>query len=158
MGITVSLKSICEEKTMEFSVQQKNEFRPLPSGSKHQSITRAQLKLLISRGQSEGDTLTTGYLLQVLGDKEAEIGNIKTGHLLHRKAINLETDTPLPHLIYATGLFRAFNRPDLAIKQIRELRSLLQIGKWKPTVNEPSRNWYLRQLNSLCDEIKMAFK
>ncbi len=143
---------------MEFSVHQKNKFGHIPSGSEHQSITRTQLKLLISRGQNEGDTLTTGYLLQVLGDKEAEIGNIKIGHLLHRKAINLDTDTPLPLLIYATGLFRAFNRPDLAIKQIRVLRSLLQIGKWKPTVNEPSRNWYLKELNFLCDEIKMALK
>ncbi|MCF6203218.1 MAG: hypothetical protein L3J59_06025 [Methylococcaceae bacterium] len=143
---------------MEFSVQQKNEFRLIPSGPDRQSITRTQLKLLISRGQSEGDMLTTGYLLQVLGDKEAEIGNIKIAHLLHRKAINLDADTPLPHLIYATGLLRAFNRPDLAIKQIRELRSLLQIGKWKPTVNEPSRHWYLKQLNFLCDEIKMTFK
>ena len=143
---------------MEFSVQQKNEYGLLPSGSEHHSTTRAQLKLLISRGQREGDTLTTGYLLQVLGDKEAEIGNIKIGHLLHRKAINLDTETPLPHLIYATGLLRAFNRPDLAIKQVRELRSLLQIGTWEPTVNEPSHNWYLKQLNSLCDEIKMAFK
>jgi tetratricopeptide (TPR) repeat protein len=119
------------------------------------NISIVDLKLLISRARHEGDSLTMGYLLQALGDLEAQEGNMQAAHSLHREAIELDSHTPLPYLLYATGLFRAFNRSDLAVNQIRELRVLLRSGEWKPTVNDPSRNWYMNELNALSEEIKM---
>lgn len=127
----------------------------LTAKSEDYQVSKLDLKLLISRGRKEKDSLTTGYLLHTLGDLEAQVGNTETAHSLHKEAIELDSHTPQSYLIYATGLFRAFNRADLAIKQIRELRLLILSGKWEPTINEPSRHWYMNELNALSEEIRV---
>lgn len=117
-------------------------------------LTKQEIKLLIARMRKEEDNLITGYLLQTLGDMEAKDGNIEVAHSLHLDAINLDPNTPLPHLLYATGLIRAFNRPELALIKIQEIRSLLDSEAWQPNVNEPSLAWYINELDSLTEEIQ----
>lgn len=126
-----------------------------PKGEDYQA-SRVELEILISRSRSEGDSLIMGYLLQSLGDLEARSGNVKMAHSLHQEAVELDSHTPLPYLLYATGLFRAFDRADLAMNQIRDLKVLLLSGEWEPTVNEPSQHWYMDELNALSEEIKMS--
>ena len=117
------------------------------------TTARANLKTLISRAQAEGDTLTTGYLLQVLGDMEAHAGDTKMAHSLHEQALAMDPNNPLPLLLYAQGLLRAFHQPDLARSRLAEAEVLVKSGCWKPGKDEPSREWYEREFKNLRSEI-----
>lgn len=145
---------IIKHQSMEYD-DQLERLKPIPVvTNKDYLISKLHLERLLTRCQNEGDTLSIGYLLQALGDLEAKSGHTRSGHTLHCEAIDLDSNTPHPRLLYATGLLRAFNRPDLAIKQINKLRDFLNTDKWEPTANEPSRKWYLFELNALSEEIK----
>jgi predicted Zn-dependent protease len=114
---------------------------------------RINLKALISRARIEGDTLTAGYLLQVLGDVEARANNTEVAHSLHQEALSLDAGNPLPLLLYAKGLLRAFRRPDLALSRLVEVQALIESGRWKPGEDEPNREWYEREISDLRHEI-----
>ena len=103
------------------------------------STARKNLQILLSRAKGEKDTQTTGYLLQVLGDVEAEADNIEVAHSLHEEALSLDPGNPRPQLLYAKGLLRAFRRPDLALRRLTEVETLISSGRWEPDEDEPSR-------------------
>lgn len=124
------------------------------AASKDFSTARKNLQILLSRARGEKDSQTTGYLLQALGDVEAEAGNVEIAHSLHEEALSRDSGNPLPLLLYAKGLLRAFRRPDLALKRVAEIESLMSSGRWTPGKDEPSREWYQAELTTLRQEIQ----
>jgi predicted Zn-dependent protease len=112
------------------------------------------LRALIARASDEGDLLNTAFLLHVLGDVEAKSGHEDKGHALHAQAIELHAGQPLPHLMYAEGLLRAFKRPDLAMQELHRLREILDAGKLETGANEQTIEWYESEYESLGKQVK----
>ena len=115
---------------------------------------RSNLQALILRARDEGDRLNTAFLLHVLGDVEAKDGNTEMGHTLHAEAIALHPDHPLPYLMYAEGLNRAFGRPDLAMQELQKLQTILDSGKLQPGADEHTLEWYETELKTLISQVK----
>ena len=114
---------------------------------------RQNLQELIIRARGKGDNLTTGFLLQKLGDVEAMSGNVERAESLHSEALALDPDNPLPLLLYAKGLLKAFRRPDLALTQLGVLEKLLNSGRWVQGDDEPPREYYESEASILRKEI-----
>lgn len=114
---------------------------------------RSNLATLLVRAEADGDLCAVGYLLQTLGNIEAKDGNLAAGHALHQRAINLDPKSPLPLLEYAKGLFRVFECSSLAEEQLARAEALLSSTSWIPEEDEPSREWYQKELDELRDKM-----
>jgi len=113
-----------------------------------------KLESLITKAKYEGDIDSEAYLCQVLGNIEAKAGNIDVAMSLHNKALTLRPNNPLEYLIFSKGLYYSFNNSDLALNKLEKLRDLLNSGNWVNGENEPSHEWYYREIEKLETEIK----
>jgi len=109
---------------------------------KDYATARTNLEALIERLRLAGETGQTAYLLHVLGNVEAEAGELEKGHSLHRKALDLAGPHPFEHLMYATGLVRSFSQPKDAIAQVEAAEELIRSGQWTPSEEDMPREWY----------------
>lgn len=114
---------------------------------------RKNLQILILRARDDGDRLNTAFLLHVLGDIEAQDGNPEIGHTYHQEAIVLHENHPLPHLMYAEGLLRAFGRPDLAMQELQKLKEILDSGKLEEGADEKTLEWYETEHRTLTEQV-----
>jgi hypothetical protein len=118
------------------------------------STARENLNIVLRRARGEGDTLTVGLLLQLLGDVEARDGNISLAHSLHEEAIALNPHTPICLFYYARGLVRAFRKPELALIRLTEVEAFLESDRWNPKEeDELPKLWYEREIEALRQEI-----
>ncbi len=113
---------------------------------------RNNLSIVITRAQSEKDIHTYGYLLQVLGDIEARSGNIDLAHSYHQEAIQIDPSSALPLLLYAQGLLRAFDQPDLALSCLTNIESFLSSKQRAPSAKDLSYEWYQKEIQKLKKE------
>ncbi len=119
------------------------------------SVARESLEALISRTEVEGDVLTLGSLLQTLGDVEAQAGNIQRATELHKRAISLDPHSPLPYLLYAKGLFRAFGNPNASLIALGEAENILAT-EWQGGEDELPKIYYEMEFQILKDKITNA--
>jgi len=115
---------------------------------------RQNLQILIKRALDEEDTITACHLLQTLGDVEVGAGNAEIAHALHEQALGIDRDSIYPLFTYAKSLFRIFRRPDLALLRLNELEELLTSGRWEPSDNDMSREWYERNMAYLRQQLE----
>jgi predicted Zn-dependent protease len=115
------------------------------------ATARVNLEILLARCADESDLGTRGYLLQVLGNIEARDGKIQRGHELHQAALRLDPDSPLPQLLYAKGLLRAFGDPAGAQARLVTLES--HLAENPPDEEGMGAAWYREEIALLRREI-----
>lgn len=110
---------------------------------------RTSLLRLIGRARQErAEDSHLGYLLQVLGSVEARAGNAAEGHALHREAIDLDSASPLPRLLYAKSLLEAFKLPEEAKAQLAKAEAIFGSMLNRDDSDEPIA-WYEEQFHEL---------
>lgn len=115
-------------------------------------LARQHLETLLSRVEAGDDFSSLGYVLQILGDVEANLGNSERATQLHERAIALDAQSPLPYLFYAQGLLRAFRDPEKSLAALREAEKVL-LSDWRESDDELPKSYYEHEIHALRDEI-----
>lgn len=118
------------------------------------AVARAAYLQCISVCRNANDISNLGFLLQNLGDVEAEAGNRELAERYHQEAIALDPASPLPWLFYARSLFRHVHDAEAAIAELHRAQSMLAPSNFPCDAEELPLDYYEREIAKLRAEIR----
>ena len=116
-------------------------------------VARVAYLECISICRDANDVHNLGFLLQNLGDVEAEAGNRELAERYHHEAIALDPNSPLPRLFYARSLFRHVHDVEAALAELHRAQSMLATANFPCDAEELPFGYYEREIAELRAEI-----
>ena len=126
------------------------------TGDRKFDVARAAYRECITVCRTAGDASSLGLLLQMLGDMEAEAGNLSDFERCHAEAIALDPRSPLPRFFYARSLFRYVKDVSAAEGELGRVESMLAASNFPCDREELPLSYYESEIRNLRAEIANA--
>ena len=119
-------------------------------------VARAAYRECINICRAARDAGSLALLLQMLGDMEAEAGNLNEFERCHAEAIALDPRSRLPRFFYARSLFRYLKHVKAAEAELGRVESMLATSNFPCDDGELPLSYYEREIGQLRAEIANA--
>jgi predicted Zn-dependent protease len=103
----------------------------------------------ISACRDANDLPNLGFLLQRLGDVEAEAGNRHAAEERHLEAISLDPRSPLPRIFFARSFLQLIHDAEAARVELNRAEALLAAGNFPCDAEELPFAYYEREIAAL---------
>jgi predicted Zn-dependent protease len=117
------------------------------------SEARDAYERLLEHAESIDDDVAISYIMQSLANIEARDGNLNLGHELHQRAIGQFSGVPLLLILYAKGLAKYFDSPELAQQKLDDAERMIESKNWNQQADKITRESYERQIADVRREI-----
>jgi len=119
-------------------------------------VARDSYRKCIATCRTAGAIGHLALLLQMLGDMEAEAGNLTEFERCHAEAISVDPKSPLPRFFYARSLFRHLRNAAAAEAELGRVESMLAASNFPCDDEELPLSYYEREIHDLRAEIGNA--